>query len=112
VTHLRFIADMNISPLTVSELKENGWEIIRVSDVLDPSAEDVHIIEWARENGYVIITQDLDFSSIITLRLTVVDPEKVAEKLQNVYPKIIEQLQEGYAITIDDSSMRLRKLPI
>jgi predicted nuclease of predicted toxin-antitoxin system len=85
VTHLRFIADMNISPLTVSDLKENG---------------------------YVIITQDLDFSSIITLRLTVVDPEKVAEKLQNVYPKIIEQLQEGYAITIDDSSMRLRKLPI
>ena len=114
---------MNISPLTVSELKENGWEIIRVSDVLDSSAEDVHIIEWARENGYVIITQDLDFSSIIalsgsqspsliTLRLTAVDPEKVTEKLQYVYPKIIEQLQEGYAITIDDSSMRLRKLPI
>jgi predicted nuclease of predicted toxin-antitoxin system len=65
-----------------------------------------------RENQKFIITQDLDFSSIITLRLTVVDPEKVAEKLQNVYPRIIEQLQEGYAITTDDSSIRLRKLPI
>lgn len=114
---------MNISPLTVSELTENGWEIIRVSDVLDSSADDVHIIEWARENGYVIITQDLDFSSIIalsgkqypsliTLRLTVVEPQRVTEKLQYVYPMIIDQLREGYAITINDSSIRKRKLPI
>lgn len=33
--HLDFLADMNLSPLTVRQLRERGWKIKRVSEVLE-----------------------------------------------------------------------------
>jgi len=37
---LRFLADMNISPATVDELRRTGWDIFRVSDQLAPRSSD------------------------------------------------------------------------
>jgi predicted nuclease of predicted toxin-antitoxin system len=65
---LRFLADMNISPLSVKRLRERGWDIFRVSEVMEPSAKDTAILEYARQENRVIITQDLDFSKLLALR--------------------------------------------
>ncbi len=87
------------------------------------NASDQEVMELARQEGRVVITQDLDFSavlalgghdrpSLITLRLSLSDPDSVTEKLREVAPQVEESLQEGSVVTIEDVAVRVRKLPI
>jgi predicted nuclease of predicted toxin-antitoxin system len=120
----RFLADINISPRTVEALTLQGWDIVRVSAFLPRSAPDTEILDFAYREGFVIITQDLDFStllalsgrsrpSLVTLRLSRSDPETMTRKLLELalYP-LDQKLAEGAAITIEDSGARFRRLPI
>lgn len=86
-------------------------------------AEDIEILEFARRENRVVITQDLDFSSLlalggyekpslITFRLSVPDPETITQKLLEFLPQIADRLAEGCAVTIDDRKVRVRRLPI
>ena len=86
-------------------------------------AEDSEILEFARQQNRVIITQDLDFSSLlalggyekpslITFRLSVPNTETITRKLLNILPHIEDKLAEGCAVTIDDRRVRVRRLPI
>lgn len=120
---LRLLADMNISPKTVAALQQRGWDIIRVSELLSVDATDAEILDFARHEEKVVVTQDLDFSallalggrdrpSLITLRLSVSDPEIVTQRLLEVLPRIEPVLQEGCAVTVEEVSVRVRKLPI
>ena len=120
---LRFLADMNLSPITVDALQREGWDIARVSTLLPANASDAEILVLARRQNRVVITQDLDFSallalgghaqpSLITLRLSNTDPSLVTERLRQIVPQSEQALQEGSAVTVDDSSLRIRRLPI
>jgi predicted nuclease of predicted toxin-antitoxin system len=120
---LRFLANLNISPETVKSLRGEGWDIIRVSDLLPVNASDQNILELARKEDKVIVTQDLDFSallalggyskpSVVTLRLTRSDPGTVSKRLSEIVPGKEKELRQGCAITIDDYSVRVRRLPI
>jgi predicted nuclease of predicted toxin-antitoxin system len=120
---LRLLADMNISPKTVVLLRERGWDIVRVPELLPVGATDEQVLERARVEGRVVVTQDLDFSallalrgedrpSLITLRLATSDPKVVARRLLQVLPEVAGSLQEGSAITVEESSVRIRRLPV
>jgi len=120
---LRFIADMNLSPLTVNDLRRDGWDIVRVSDFLPADASDDKILAWTRSQDSVLITQDLDFStllalagfsrpSLITLRLSNTDPGVVTSRLRRIIAQIEPALREGSAVTVDDINVRIRRLPI
>jgi predicted nuclease of predicted toxin-antitoxin system len=120
----RFLADINISPRTVEALTLQGWSIVRVSAFLPQTAPDTEILALAYREGFAIVTQDLDFStllalsgesqpSLITLRLSRSDPETMTRKLLELalYP-LDQKLSEGVAITIEDSGIRFRRLPL
>ena len=120
---LRLLADMNISPLTVRALAEAGWEAHRVSTLLPEDSSDEDILTYAAETDRVVCTQDLDFSdllavsgrgwsSVITLRLSDVAPEVVTDRLLNVLPLLVEDLERGAIVTVDDDTVRVRSLPI
>ncbi len=121
--NIRLLADVHISPKTVADLQKQGYEIMRSSEVLPANAPDINILEFARTENWVVLTQDLDFSmlvalsrysqpSLITLRLSSAKPDIVTQKLLDVLPQIEEALQEGSAIAIQDESIRIRKLPV
>ncbi len=123
MNNLRFIADVHISPLTVTALRTNGYDILRTTELLSATAPDSNILEIARVEARIIITQDLDFSmlialakynqpSLITLRLSSANPDTITQKLLIVLPSLEEELRSGSAITINDKSIRIRKLPI
>ena len=87
----RFLTNMNISPKTVEALREQGWDIGRVSQFLPKNASDQEILAFARQEDRVLVTQDLDFStllalggfdqpSLITLRLSEGDPDSVSRR--------------------------------
>jgi predicted nuclease of predicted toxin-antitoxin system len=67
MNNLRLIADVHISPLTVAELKAKGYDIVRTTDLLPATASDTKILEIARLENRIVITQDLDFSMLIAL---------------------------------------------
>ncbi len=120
---LKFIADVNVSPKTVLDLREAGYDIIRSSKVLPANAKDIEILELAHRQNRVIVTQDLDFSmlvaingydqpSLITLRLSSAKPDVVTQRLLNLLPIIQSELSKAFAVTVNDETMRVRKLPI
>jgi predicted nuclease of predicted toxin-antitoxin system len=97
---------MNISPKTISALQQQGWDIIRVSQILPATASDQEILHLARQADRVIVTQDLDFStllalggynrpSLITLRLSTSDPDTVTQQLLRVLATREQALQDG-----------------
>jgi predicted nuclease of predicted toxin-antitoxin system len=123
VKNIRLLADVHISPKTVGDLQKQGYEIMRSSEVLPANAPDINILEFARIENWVVLTQDLDFSmlvalskysqpSLITLRLSSAKPDIVTKRLLDVLSQIEKALQEGSAITVQDESIRIRKLPV
>jgi predicted nuclease of predicted toxin-antitoxin system len=123
MSSLRLLADVHISPLTVAALNLQGYDTVRTTDLLLATAADGEILELARVEGRVILTQDLDFSmlvalsdyglpSLITLRLSSAKPDVVTQKLLEVLPSVETELTAGAAATISDDSVRIRQLPI
>ena len=120
---MRYLANQNISPRTVSLLKDRGFEIRRVSDFLPAHAEDPHILELARAEGQAVITQDLDYSallaigghtnpSVVSVRLYNNRPERLAAVLEKVLPAIEADLQAGAIVVVEEARIRVRFLPV
>ena len=80
-------------------------------------------MQWARENGCVVFTNDLDFGillahskdsrpSVIQARTQDVSPEKLGPAIVAVLLAQREALERGALLTIDPSKSRVRILPI
>jgi len=120
---LKFIVDMNVSPLTVNQLREKGWDIIRVSEVMDVRTDDINILNYARDHNKVVITNDLDFSellalndfdspSVINLRLENMSPDFVTRRVIDIVSQLHDELKQGIVVSADSFSARYRNLPI
>ena len=114
---------MNLSPDWVDLLAENGLEAVHWSNIGDPRAYDQVIMDWARTNGYVVITHDLDFGSLlVTTRAH--GPSVIQVRTQNIMPQILGHrivqilqqygpvLESGALITVDEIRSRIRILSI
>lgn len=123
VPELKFIADMDISPLTVSQLKEYGWNILRVNEIMDARSSDSDILDYAGSQNSVVITHDLDYSellavygyekpSVISLRLFDMSPGFVTNRIIEIVSQLEKELKQGIVVSVDDVSARFRNLPI
>jgi predicted nuclease of predicted toxin-antitoxin system len=82
---MKLLIDMNLSPRWVSVLEESGWEAMHWSSIGQPDAPDHEIFNYARSNGHVIFTHDLDFGTI--LAATKADcPSVIQVRTQDVTP--------------------------
>jgi predicted nuclease of predicted toxin-antitoxin system len=119
---MKIIIDMNLSPDWVKVLTNAGWESVHWSTVGDMRATDDVIMSWARENGYVVFTHDLDFG--ILLALTQAEsPSVIQVRTQDVFPKVLGKrlvkvlqehqatLEKGALLTVDEAKARVRVLP-
>jgi predicted nuclease of predicted toxin-antitoxin system len=120
---VKFLADMPISPKTVAFLRSLGHEALRASERGLDRAKDESIVEFARANGMVILTMDLDFTAIlartqaqgpstILFRLRNPTVEQVNRRLQELLPQAESQLQAGAIVIVEEERMRMRQLPI
>jgi predicted nuclease of predicted toxin-antitoxin system len=120
---LKFLADVHISPLTVSELRASGYSIFRITEFLPANATDLDIIKCAMSKKAVIVTQDLDFSaliaqsgfnkpSVISLRVGNAKPNIISKILKTVLPLIENDLESGAIVSVEETQFRVRKLPL
>ncbi|MBD2410582.1 hypothetical protein FACHB389_16180 [Nostoc calcicola FACHB-389] len=120
---MKILIDMNLSPDWVAVFEKYNISAVHWSTVGDRREKDSIIMEWARTNGYIVFTHDLDFGSL--LAATGVDtPSVIQVRTQDVLPNSIENLvisalnqfesllEMGALVTVDQSQSRVRILPI
>jgi predicted nuclease of predicted toxin-antitoxin system len=123
VPALEFLANMNISPLTVRDLRMLGWNIVRIPEIMDSKSKDIDILAYARDHNKVVITQDLDFSSllalkgyekpsVINLRFENARPDFITNRIIEIVKELEKELDEGIVVSVDEISARYRSLPI
>ena len=62
---MKILLDMNLPPIWASCLETGGHEAKHWSEIGANNAPDIEIMEWARTNGFVVFTHDLDFGALL-----------------------------------------------
>ena len=62
---MKFLLDMGISPEMSSILKGLGHEAVHLHEEGLETLPDPAILEKARDQGYVLLTHDLDFAELV-----------------------------------------------
>jgi predicted nuclease of predicted toxin-antitoxin system len=120
---MKILIDMNLSPTWVAVLEEAGHTATHWSNVGSLNATDREIMDWAKANGYVLFTHDLDFGailaatqtegpSVIQIRAQDISPDHAKDLLLNILDKFAENLLEGALISVDEEKSRVRLLPL
>jgi predicted nuclease of predicted toxin-antitoxin system len=114
---------MNLSPQWVEDLTRAGFEAVHWSSVGDARTSDKEILHWAADHGHVLLTHDLDFGailaaagaagpSVVQLRATDITPAGSGSLIRAALIQYRAHLERGALITLDETSLRARILPI
>lgn len=121
---MKLLVDMNLTPRWVAFLEEAGWACKHWSVVGEARATDRLITNWARENEFVILTNDLDFPqimahtrdsrpSVVLLRGEPLTPEVRGSALLFALRRFEMELGVGAIATINwTGKLRIRLLPL
>lgn len=120
---MKLLIDMNLSPKWVSVLKEAGFEAAHWSSIGKIDAPDYEILTYAKSNGYIVFTHDLDFGtilaatkadypSVIQIRTQNVTPEYLVPLVVSALHQFEKHLKDGALVTIDQKKLRARILPL
>ena len=114
---------MPISPRTVEFLIELGHEVSHASELSMAQSPDEDIVEFARSEGLVILTEDLDFAAILAVTRAV-EPgvmilrvgnwkrEQIELRLARVLQGLTEETLYNAIVMIERNRIRVRRLPI
>ena len=119
---MKIVIDMNLSPQWVEGLMSDGHDCVHWSEIGPPNAPDREMLLWARSNGYVVLTHDLDFGAIIAatkadspsvlqLRTQDISPGRIGESVVSAFKQFEELLIQGALVSIDQKRARARILP-
>ena len=120
---MKILVDMNLSPEWLGVLEQAGWEASHWSTVGSPTAPDTDLLAWARQHGWVLLTQDLDFAellyhtqagtpSVVLLRLRNELDSAQQARVCTLLRTATATLETGALLVIDERRARLRRLPI
>jgi predicted nuclease of predicted toxin-antitoxin system len=120
---LRVLVDMNLSPAWVEALREMGFDAVHWSTVGDPRAPDRDLLAYAKAEGFVVFTNDLDFGailaasaasspSVIQARAADLTPTRLGPLVRDALIQYAHWLETGALITIEEARLRARILPL
>lgn len=120
---MKLLVDMNLSPPWVRFLADAGIETAHWSDLGAKNAPDTEIMAFAKANGYVVLTHDLDFSailaathgdkpSVVQIRAADVSPHAIGRPVLDALRQMAAELDKGALLAVDPTRTRLRLLPL
>ena len=120
---MKFLVDMNMSPLWVPFFIGAGFEAIHWSTVGRVSAKDSEIVAFAITHGWIILTHDLDFGmllaaskagcpSVIQVRTQDVLPPAIGDLVLRAIRAAAPYFSDGALVTVEPLRHRIRLLPI
>ena len=122
---MKVLVDMNVSPLVAKGLQVLGHEATHWSHVGEFTASDAEIMAWAKREGMVVLTCDLDFGhllsasgeqlpSVVQVRSQRLSAQLLSAQVASAIELHADDLAGGALLTIDSlrQRLRLRLLPI
>jgi predicted nuclease of predicted toxin-antitoxin system len=120
---IKIVVDMNLPPRWVPVLKAEGWDAVHWSTIGSPGAADSEILKYAKDDGYAVLTHDLDFGailaatggnapSVIQVRTQDVFPEAIGPLVIAAVRQFKDEIEEGVLISVDENRSRARLLPL
>lgn len=120
---IRVLLDMNLSPSWADFLRRHSIECAHWVDIGPADAPDNLLMQWALQNGRVIMTADLDFAaliatskanapSVLQLRSDLLTIEALGAAVLEVLTRFETELEAGAIVTLDQNRMRVRILPL
>jgi len=120
---MKILLDMNIPFKYAALLAKKGLEVMRWPDVGAPDAADLEIMAYARNNDFIVLTCDLDFSAILSIthelkpsvaqiRASVHHAEQAVDLIASALFRYADDLKKGAILSINLKKARLRLLPL
>jgi predicted nuclease of predicted toxin-antitoxin system len=120
---MKLLLDQGLPLSAATLLRNEGINTIHVAEIGLSAAEDTDIIQRAREEERVVITLDADFHtllaineknspSVIRIRIERLRSQMLTELILRVISECDEELQQGAAVTVEPSRIRIRRLPL
>jgi predicted nuclease of predicted toxin-antitoxin system len=120
---MKILIDMNLPPKWKTFFSDHNFKSVHWSEIGPSTAKDVKILEYARNNNYIVFTHDLDFSAILS-RTRGIGPSIIQVRTQDVTPKAIgrlvlaalrehrEEIDIGAIVSVNSYNFRVRILPL
>ncbi|GHV90683.1 hypothetical protein AGMMS50268_11860 [Spirochaetia bacterium] len=120
---MKILVDMNLSPEWADYLIGNSLEAVHWSSCGSPDSPDTAIMTYAKEHNFVVLTNDLDFGtilalthyekpSVIQIRSGVLSPIRIGGSVTSAIKKLSTEIEQGALVTIDLNKIRLHLLPL
>jgi len=62
---MKFLLDADVPRSSALVLRKLGHKVIDVRDISLGGASDKEVIKYAKKNGFVLVTRDVEFASIL-----------------------------------------------
>lgn len=120
---MRLLIDMNLSPGWVGFLGEAGFEARHWSEIGPVTASDAVILAHAKSDGWVVLTNDLDFGailaasggnapSVVQIRSGNLSTGAIGEVILGALSEMADVLRSGALVTVDAARVRVSILPL
>lgn len=121
---MRLLLDANLSPNLRTGLRAAGHTVVHVADADILHAADHVILAYARSEGFVIVTADSDFATILALagaegpsvvhlrRIAELPPAAHLRLLLANLPSVAADLDAGAIVSLSPTRLAVRHLPI
>ena len=120
---ISILLDQGLPRSAASVLRDEGWDVLHTGDIGLSRSTDRQILEYARREERVIITLDSDFHailavsnastpSVIRIRLEGLRGPDLALLIKRIWPKIEPQVKKGAMVTVTESGIRIRNIPL
>jgi predicted nuclease of predicted toxin-antitoxin system len=121
---LRFLVDNALSAVLAEKLIGAGHDARHVRDLGMQAATDEEIFDLAAGEGRIIVSADTDFGTILALRRTAEPsvvifrrtsgrrPSEQAMLPLEQLPRVVDALERGSVVVIEEDRLRIRALPI
>ena len=117
---IKLLLDQNLSPKTADFIRSLGWDAKDVRELGKGGADDADIYEFAKAEGWTLVTYDLDFSrrfmadkklpGLILLRVHPQTVEILHPVLQDFLQRVKSEDLAGAIVTVEPQRYRLRKV--
>lgn len=119
----RVLLDQGLSPTAAALLRSLGWDVLHVMGAGLDRADDIEILDFARRDHRTCVTLDHDFHahlalagksgpSVVLVRLEGLAAQAQSDLIQAVWERCSEAIAAGAAVSVDATSIRVRKLPL
>jgi predicted nuclease of predicted toxin-antitoxin system len=120
---MRLVVDMNLSPSWAAYLGGAGHDAVHWSAIGAGDTPDHVLMQWAADEGRVVMTSDLDFSailaatgrtgpSVLQIRSDLLTPAALGALVLATLSRLLAELEAGAIVTVDAYRARLRVLPL